>query len=125
VTEELVAQFRKTGECRRPNDSSAEVTRQFGVRWRALRAFAKSLGVIDMNVLSKNLYTGTGVGNEGINGLGLSDGVYIVAGWTIAAVGHVFVGEVCWGRSDVNFYEGRTIQDPNWLESWLHSISYV
>jgi hypothetical protein len=100
----------------------------FGVRWPALKAFVAKLqthGVnIDMEVFSDNLRKQGEVGVQGLAGMGLENGVYVLGGLPKhhSKYGHSVVLDIQEDRVDV--YDDDELLDIEDL-SWLHQMSYI
>lgn len=127
----MIKNFRAAGAKRRYiehpflSENESTTTYAIGVRWPALRAFIAHLDVLDMKVVGVNLYKGVGAGVEAIERLNLSDGVYMIAGFTKSKEGHAVIAEVSFKRTCVRIYEKDEVQDIHALASWLHGISFV
>ncbi|GLE06817.1 hypothetical protein PINS_up016427 [Pythium insidiosum] len=123
VTASMITAFRENGAKRRKMDLSEIVKK--GVTWAALRNFIKSLKSINIDIVEKNLFSGNGQGITALALLGLSDGIYLVGGWSYDQVGHYFVLEVTCGGQGVTVHERDNIGGVELLQHWLRSITFV
>lgn len=120
VNSTMIAEFRAAGAKR--CKVGVEDFAKKGVVWPALRSFIKSLGSIDLDVADKNFYPGNGVGVDALAKLDLSDGIYIIGGYSVEGLGHAFIGEVSFNGESVWIHDKDNLEDSNW---WQKTISYV
>jgi hypothetical protein len=70
------------------------------------------------------LYQGTGIGWQAIVNLKLGNGIYIVAAYDKGDTGHCFVIDVQF-HGNILIYDNGNKKDINWVNEWMHSISFV